>query len=302
MRVFVTGASGHLGSAVVPDLLANGHAVIGLARSDAAAARLTAAGAEVLRGDLADLDRLRAGAEASDGVVHLAFRHDAMQSGDLAGAAESDLAALRAIGDALAGTDKPLVGTSGTGLLGQAGLDRTGTEADTLPGGYRIDAENYVIDLAGKGIRSSVVRLPIVHSDLDLTGFPRSLVGFAREHGVAAYIDAGTNRWPAVHTLDAAALYRLALESAPPATRLHAVAEEGVEFRRIAEAIAHGTGVPTRSVTAQEAPRYLGFLAHFVALDHPASSTRTQALLNWTPTHPTFLEDLATPHYFTVTS
>jgi len=300
MRVFITGASGHVGSALVPELLQHGHSVVGLARSDAAAVRLTQWGADIVRGDLDDLDGLRAAAEAADGVVHLAFRHDAMQSGDLTGAAETDLAAVRAIADVLAGTDKPFVGTSGTGLLGMAGLDRIGTEDDTLPGGYRIDAENYLVELAGKGIRSSVVRLPpITHSTLDHNGFAPSLIAFARRNGYSAYVGEGTNRWPSVHTLDAARLYRLAVESAPAGTRLHAVADEGIEFRTIAEAIGRGLDVPARSVTAEQAAESVGFLAAFVAIDNPTSATRTTSLLNWHPTHPTLLEDLSANHYFT---
>ena len=297
MRVFITGASGHLGSAVVPELLQHGHSVAGLARSDASAARLTEWGADVVRGDLDDLDGLRAAAEASDGVIHLAFRHEAMVAGDFTGAAETDLTAVRAIADALAGTDKPLVGTSGTGLLARANLGRTGTEDDTLPGGYRIDAENLVIDLAAKGIRSSVVRLPIVHSTLDTTGFVPSLITFARRNGFSAYIGDGTNRWSSVHTLDAARLYRLALESAPAGTRLHAVAE-GVELLRIAEAIGRGVDVPARSITPEQAPEYIGFLAAFAGIDNPTSAARTSELLGWHPTYPGLLEDLSADFYF----
>jgi nucleoside-diphosphate-sugar epimerase len=299
MRVFITGASGHIGSALVPDLLQHGHSVVGLARSDAAAARLTDWGAEAVRGDLDDAAALHAAAQAADGVVHLAFRHDAMQAGDLNGAAESDLAALRAIADALAGTDKPLVGTSGTALLARAELGRAGTEEDTLPGGYRIDAENFVIDLADKNIRSSVVRLPpITHSPLDHHGFAPSLIAFAREHTVSTYVGDGRNRWPAVHTLDAARLYRLALESAPAGTRLHAVGDEGIEFRRIAEAIARGLDLPVRSVSPEHAAGYVGFLAPFVGLDNPTSATRTRELLGWQPTRPALLDDLADGFYF----
>lgn len=301
MRVFITGASGHVGSALVPELLHNGHQVLGLARSDESARRLTEWGAEAVRGDLDDLDRIRAAAGAADGVVHLAFRHDAMQAGDLAGAAESDLAALRAIGDTLAGTDKPLVSTSGTAMLEAVAQGRVATEDDYDPnGGYRIDAENLVVDLAGKGIRSSVVRLPpITHSRLDHHGFAPSLIAFARKNGFAAYIGDGTNRWSSVHTLDAARLYRLALESAPAGSRLHAIQDEGIEFRVIAEAIGKGLGLPTRSVTVDEAPQYLGYLSRFAALGIPTSGARTSELLNWHPTHPDLLADLATGFYFT---
>jgi nucleoside-diphosphate-sugar epimerase len=294
MRVFITGASGHVGSALVPELLHNGHQVLGLARSDESAKRLTEWGAEVVRGDLHDLDRLRAAAAAADGVVHLAFRHDAMQVGDLAGAAESDLAALQAIGDALAGTDKPLVSTSGTGMLAGVAQGRTATEEDYDPnGGYRIDAENYVVDLAAKGVRSSILRLPpITHSRLDHHGFAPSLITFARQNGFAAYVGDGTNRWSAVHTLDAARLYRLA------GSRLHAIQDEGLEFRTIAEAIGRRLGLPARSVTLDEAPQYLGFLARFAVLDIPTSAARTSELLNWQPTHPDLLADLAEGFYF----
>lgn len=299
MRVFITGASGHVGSALVPELRRHGHSVVGLARSDAAAARLTSWGAEVVRGDLDDLEGLHAAARAADGVVHLAFRHDAMQAGDLAGAAETDLAALRAIADALAGTDNPLVGTSGTAMLALASLGRTGSEDDSLPSGYRVDAENFLVDAADKGIRSSVVRLPpITHSTLDHHGFAPSLIAFARRHGVSTYVGDGSNRWPAVHTLDAARLYRLALESAPAGTRLHAVGDEGIEFRRIAEAIGRGLDVPVRSVEADQAAEYVDFLAPFVAVDNPTSAARTRELLDWRPTHPGLLDDLADGHYF----
>lgn len=297
MRVFITGATGHLGSALVPELLQHDHAVVGLARSDASAARLAEWGADVVRGDLDDLDTLRSTAQAADGVVHLAFRHDAMQQGDLTGAADSDLSALSAIAEVLAGTDKPLVGTSGTGLLASAALDRPGTENDTLPGGYRIDAENFVVDLAGKGIRSSVVRLPIVHGPLD-TGFLVSLVEFARRNGFSAYIGDGTNRWSSVHTDDAARLYRLALESAPAGSRLHAVHDGGVEFRQIAEAIGRGLDLPARPISADQAAEHVGYLAHFAAIDNPTTATLTRELLGWQPTQIGLLEDLAQGHYF----
>jgi nucleoside-diphosphate-sugar epimerase len=299
MLVFITGASGHVGSALVPELLHHGHSVVGLARSDAAAARLTDWGADVLRGDLDDVGGLHAAAQRADGVVHLAFRHDAMRAGDLSGAADSDLAALQAMADALAGTDKPLVGTSGTGLLALASLGRTGTEDDTVPGGYRIDAENFVIDLADKGVRSSVVRLPpITHSTLDHHGFAPALIAFARQHGVSTYIGDGSNRWPAVHTLDAARLYRLALESAPAGTRLHAVGDEAIAFRRIAEAIGHRLDVPVRSIEHDQAGEYVAYLAPFIALDNPTSAARTRELLGWQPTQPGLLDDLDQGHYF----
>ena len=232
MRVFVTGATGHIGSAVVDELLETGHQVTGLARSDESAAALAAKGVDVQRGDLDDLDGLRAGAAAADGVIHLAFRHD---FDDYVGAAQTDLRAVETMGEELVGSDRPLVITSGTLMLAFVSQGGAATEHDTLPAGPRIDSENAVIALAERGVRSSVVRLsPLVHSNLDHHGFAHHLINTARDTGVSAYIGDGTNRWPAVHTLDAAHLYRLALEKAPAGTRLHGVADEGVPFRDIA--------------------------------------------------------------------
>ena len=299
MRIFVTGASGHIGSALVPDLIAAGHAVIGLARSDASAAALKAAGAQVQRGDLDDLENLRKTAAASDGVIHLAFKHDIAFSGNYAGAAAADLAVVEAIGAALEGSNKPFVGTTGTLMLAQAVKGRAGTEEDVLPGGPRIDAENAVIALSKKGVRSSVIRLaPTVHSSLDHTGFIPTLIAQARKNGFSAYVGEGANRWPAVHTLDAARLYRLAVESAPAGTRLHGTAEEGVPFRSIAEAIGRGLKLPVKPISAAEASAYLGFLAMFSQLDNPVSSARTQAAVHWEPTHAGLLDDIAAGHYF----
>jgi len=294
MRVFVTGASGHIGSAVVPELLGAGHQVVGLARSDASAAALQAAGAEVRRGELDDLDGLREAAGAADGVIHLAFKHEAMFSGDVAGAIAADQQAVEAIGQALAGSGKPFVGTGGTLIL--AGItDRPGTEHDTVEAGPRVDAENTLIGLADDGVRSAHLRLPpTVHSSLDHHGFIPSLIGMAREHGVAGYVGDGANRWPAVHTLDAARLYRLALEHAPAGTRLHAVADSGVPFREIAEAIGRGLGLAAEPAD----PEQFGFLARFVVLDNPTSSALTRELLGWEPTHPDLVDDLAEGHYF----
>jgi nucleoside-diphosphate-sugar epimerase len=299
MRVLVTGASGQLGSAVVPELIAAGHEVVGLARSAEAAAQLTALGAEAWPGSLEDLESLRSAAAAADGVIHLAFRHDALQAGDLAGAAASDLEAIKAMSEALIGTGRPFLGTSGTGMLAMANLGRTVTEDDTLPGGYRIDAENLVFGLVERGVRSVVIRLPIVHGSLDRHGFIPGIIASARRTGEAVYVGEGDNRWPAVHTRDAARLYRLALEGAPAGTRLHAVAEEGIPFRQIAECIGRRLGVPAVGVSADEAPEYVGFLAPFVALDNPASSRRTQETMRWSPTFPGLLEDLESSHYFT---
>jgi nucleoside-diphosphate-sugar epimerase len=300
MRVFVTGASGHIGSAVVPELLQAGHQVVGLARSDSSAEALEAAGAEVRRGDLDDLDGLREAAGAADGVIHLAFKHDLMGSGDFAGAVAADLAAIRALAGALEGTGKPLVTTSGTLMLTFAGIaGRPGTEADFAPSGPRVDAENFVTGLAERGVRSSVVRLPpIVHSSLDHHGFAHILIGIARQAGVSAYVEDGANRWPSVHTLDAARVYRLALEDAPAGSRLHAVADEGVPFRDIAAAIGHGAGVPVASIPASDAAERFAFLGAFVGVDNPTSSEVTRKVLGWEPTHPGLIEDLEHGHYF----
>ncbi len=299
MRVFVTGASGHIGSAVIPELLGAGHEVVGLARSDASAATLTAAGAKVHRGTLDDLDSLRDAATASDGVIHLAFKHEAMRSGNVDDAIEADRRAIETISDALGGTAKPLVGTSGTLLLTYAGLGRAGTEADVIDGGGRVDAENAVIALAERGVRSSVVRLPpTVHSSLDHHGFVPTLIGIARDKGVAGYVGDGSNRWPAGHTLDAAHLYRLALEAAPAGSRLHAVGDEGVPFREIAEVIGRHLDVPVVSIQPEDAADHFGFLGSLVSLDNPTSSAWTRELLGWQPTHPGLIEDLDQGHYF----
>jgi nucleoside-diphosphate-sugar epimerase len=300
MRVFVTGASGHIGSALIPELLENGHQVVGLARSDRSAAALEAAGAEAYRGDLDDFDCLYEAAKSADGVVHLAFKHEAMASGDYLSAITADLKAIEAMGAALEGSGKPFVGTGGTLMLARAGITgRAGTEDDVLTDGPRVEAENTVIGLAERGVRSSYVRLsPIVHSSLDHHGFAHVLIAIARDKGVAGYVGDGANRWPAVHTLDAARLYRLALESAPAGSRLHGVADEGIPFRDIAAVIGSRLGVPLASVDPQDAGEHFGFLGNFVGLDDWTSNARTRKLLSWEPAHEGLIDDLTHGHYF----
>ena len=300
MRVFVTGASGHIAAAVIPELIGNGHQVVGLARSDASAGAVAAMGAEVLRGDLDDLDVLKTAAAQADGVIHLAFKHEAMRTGDFMGAVDSDLTATQAIGGSLIGTDKPFVTTGGTLMLAMAGITgRPGTEDDQSEGGPRTDAANYTISLADQGVRSSVVRLaPMVHSDLDHHGFTHALIGFASDNGVAAYTGDGSNVWPAANTYDIGVLYRLALEKALAGSTLHGVGDNGISRKVIAETIAGKLGILTKSITAEEGPQYLGFLAGFAGLDNPTSNDKTRELLGWELTHPGWVEDVETGHYF----
>jgi nucleoside-diphosphate-sugar epimerase len=299
MRVLITGASGHIASAVIPELIDNGHQVLGLARSDASAAVVERLGAEVLRGDLDDHDTLRSAATGVDGVIHLAFKHDDLLTGNFLNAVAADLAVTQAIGETLVGTDKPFITTGGTLMLAMAGsTGRPGTEADQSDGGPRVDAANYTIGLARRGVRSSVVRLaPMVHSELDHHGFTHALIGFARETGVAGYTGDGSNRWPAANTHDIGVLYRLALEQAPAGCTLHGVGDTGIPRKVIAETIAGKLGVEARSISTDEAAHYLGFLADFASLDNPTSNDRTRALLGWEPTHAGWVEDVQTGHY-----
>ena len=306
MRVFVTGASGWIGSAVVPELIGAGHEVVGLARSDASAAALAAAGAEVQPGSLDDLDVLRSAAGTSDGVIHLAFKHDLAFTGDFAGAALADRRAVEVFGETLAGSGRPLVIASGT--LGAA-PGRIATEADGHGGGGESSAygegprarhatAELVLSFGSNGVRSCVLRLPpTVHGDGD-HGFMATLVGIARDTGASGYIGDGENRWPAVHRLDAARLFRLAAEAAPAGSTLHAVADEGVPVRDIAETIGRHLGVPVVSVAPDEASAQFTWLAGFLAADGPASSAATRELMGWEPVQPGLLADLDEGHYF----
>jgi len=306
MRVFITGASGWIGSAVVPELIAAGHQVIGLARSDASAAALAVSGAEVRRGTIDDLDTLRSAAAASDGVIHLAFKHDIAFSGGFQAAADADRRAVETFGEALAGSDRPFLIASGTlGLApGRVATERDGhgPASDTahLSGGpqTRLGTAEITLSLASRGVRSSVVRLtPTVHGDGD-HGFMATLVGIARDKGVSAYIGDGSNRWPAVHRLDAAHLFRLALEKAPAGSTLHAVGDEGVPIRAVAEVIGRHLEVPVVAISPERAAEHFTWLASFLALDAPASSTLTRELLGWQPTNPGLIDDLDMGHYF----
>ncbi len=310
MHVFVTGASGWGGRGLVPDLIAAGHTVTGLARSDAAAVALRAAGVAVREGSLDDLDTLRDAAAAADGVIHLAFKHDIAFAGDFAGATDADRAAIGTFGEALAGTDKPFVIASG--ILGVLGLPpgvvatendgRAAQDADRevpISGANgRIDNANYTLALAARGVRSSVVRLPpATHGDGD-NGFIPTAIDFARQKGAAAYVGDGTNRWPAVHRDDAARLFRLALEAAPPGSALHAVSDEGVPLREVAEVLAAHLDLPAVSVTPDQIGDYVGFLGGFWGFDGPASAQITRDLLGWQPTRPGLIADLKEGHYF----
>jgi nucleoside-diphosphate-sugar epimerase len=303
MRVFVTGASGHIGFPVVRDLLAAGHEVVGLARSEASAGLIASSGAGVRRGTLDDVDGLREAASNADGVIHLAFKHDlALLGGDFMGAVTADLRAVEAIGEALAGSGKPFVNTTGTMLLAHSVRGRAGTEDDEGQegGNPRVASEKLSLAFGKRGVRTSIVRLaPTVHSSLDHHGFVPMLVAAARKNGFSAYVGDGAARWPAVHTLDAARLYRLALEAAPAGFRIHGAADEGVPFRSIAEAIGRGLDVPAKSVPAEQAGAVLGgFLGMIAQLDNPTSSARTRELLGWKPAHADLLADIAEGHYF----
>jgi len=294
MRVFVTGATGFIGSAVVQELINAGHQVLGLARNDAAADALARLGVEAHRGELSDTESLAAGARACEGVIHTAFIHDFSQ---FEANVETDRRAVEALAGALAGSNRPLVIASGTLMVSHA---RPGTEQDApasvdVP---RAASEATVLAAARRGVRGSIVRLPpSVHGDGD-HGFVPRLIGIAREKGASAYVGDGLNRWPAVHRLDAAHLFRLALEKGSAGARYHGVADEGVPVREIAEVIGRRLNVPVVAKSPAEAAGHFGFLGHILGIDGPASSKLTQERLGWRPVQPGLIPDLDRPNYF----
>jgi nucleoside-diphosphate-sugar epimerase len=289
MRVFVTGATGFIGSEVVRELLAARHQVLGLARSDAGAKALEAAGAEVQRGDVEHLEGLKSGAAQADAVIHLAFSHDFSK---FAESSEQERRAIEALGDALVGTQKLLIVTSGTGMAGAvAGRATTEDDAPVSTAGFPRAPEKAAEAVAQRGVRVGVVRLPQVH-DTRKAGLVSFLIALAREKGFSAYVGAGENHWPAAHVLDVARLYRLALEKTNGYTRYHAVAEEGVRLREMAEVVGKGLKVPVRSLPASEAPAHFGWLGHFAGADLRASSAKTRQALGWEPAGPGMMADL----------
>lgn len=289
MRVFITGGTGFIGTAVVNKLLTSGHQVLGLARTDGSANALKAAGADVIRGTVTNLEVLKNGAFSSDGVIHLAFDNDFSRYAE---ANAEDLEAVQAIGSALEGTDKPFVVTSGTAAFSVLG--RVATEHDALPSDIpRMAAENAVIAMAEKGVRASAVRLAACVHDKVQFGLATYLIGLAREKNISAYLNDGANVWPAVHRQDAADLYVRALESASAGTRLHAVSEEGVSIKTIAETIGRGLNIPVVSLAEQEAKKHFGFVFNMVSINNPASGELTKELINWQPNQTiSLIEDL----------
>ncbi|WP_433574971.1 SDR family oxidoreductase [Nocardia brasiliensis] len=306
MRVFITGASGWIGSALVTELIDHGHTVVGLARSPQSAESLTALGAEVVHGTIDDLDLIQATTVASDGVAHLAFKHDIAFTGEFAQAAAADRAVIDAVGATLAGSGKPF--TVASGLLGVApgtvATERDGHEVSTVAPGHpaampmmrRANAEA-TLALASREIRSSVVRLaPTVHGEGD-RGFMASIAEIAREKGFSGFLGDGSNRWPAIHRSDAAALFRLALEQAPGGSTLHGCAEEGVPIRTVAEAFGSRLDVPVKEVAPDDAAAHFGWMAEFIGLNAAASNSRTRELLGWEPTGPRLIDDIDAGYY-----
>lgn len=310
MHVFVTGGTGHSGPYIISDLIAAGHEVTALARSEKAAAAVSALGAKARLGSLDDLDGLKEAAAASDGVIHVAHRQDLLPVGGINAVADAELQIMLAYGEALAGTGKPLVSSGSIGSPGWERLGRSATEEDPpLPGGdpykhtlrVRNIVETTVIGLAEKGVRSSVVRIPeIMHSTTDNAGFLTLLIGLAKEKGIVGYPGDGANRWAAVHTRDLATVFRLALEKGAPGKSWHAVADESIPYREIAEAIGSRLKLPAMSIPADVLmlPGYFGFLANLVTLDTPASNAITRQTLGWTPTQPGLFADMDNGHYF----
>lgn len=296
MRIFVTGASGFVGSVVVAELMRAGHSVLALARSEMSASALGAAGAAVHRGSLEDLESLRRGAQAADGVIHCAFIHDFSK---FQANCETDRQVIAALGDALVGSARPLIITSGTALLS---LGRPATEVDRAPSGAnvlpRVASEQAADVVAARGVRVSVVRLPPSVHGVGERGFIRMLIAVAREKGVSAYVGDGMNRWPAVHRLDAAPVYRLALEKAALGVRYHAVADEGVPFKDIAGVIARRLRLPVVSKRPEEAAGHFGWFAHFAGTDSPASAAQTRAQLAWRALQPGLIADIDQAAYF----
>jgi nucleoside-diphosphate-sugar epimerase len=303
MKIFMTGASGWIGSAAVSELKEGGHSIVGLARSDKSANALEAAGVEVIRGDIDDLNLLKEAAKNSDGVIHLAFKHDIAFSGDFNGAATADRKAVNAFAEVLEGTDKPF--TIASGVIGfkpgvilteNDGHDQVDPNAEG-PRARHATAE-YVLSLANNGVRSSIVRLaPTNHGEGD-NGFMSSIVGIAKDKGVSAYIDDGSARWPAVHRLDSAKLFRLAIERAPAGSTLHGVAEEGIAIKDIAETIGAQLNIPVKSITQEEADGHFTWLARFLNIDSPTSNKITRELLGWEPKQFGLIDDLKEGHYF----
>jgi nucleoside-diphosphate-sugar epimerase len=295
MRIFLTGATGFIGSAIVPELINAGHQVLGLTRSDAGAQALIAAGAEPHRGQLEDLDSLRSGAAKSDGVIHCAFDHNFT---DFVAICEKDRRAIEALGDALVGSDRPLVITSGTGMGASApGELAIEDHFDANHPNPRRASELAGVSVAERGVNVSVLRLPQVHDPVK-QGLITYAIQLARAKGVSAYIGEGLNRWPAVHVLDAARLYRLAFEKRQAGSRYHAVAEEGISMREIAEVIGRGLKIPAVSIAPEQAAAHFGWLGMFAGYDMPASSALTQQRLGWHPTGPGLIADLGQMRYF----